>query len=387
MRLMLSSGAGYSHIAPMLPLACAARDAGDEVVFVTGPEAVHHLADAGLPAVPIGRPNGSAPNGSASNDAMWQRARAEMADMTPEQRLSHLIAEYMVGMGAAARLDDMVAFVRDWRPDLVVANLAERAAVMAACLVDVPYVMHAIGPPKAAATMARAWEVAENLVRERGLDGLPGRGSVPYLDIWPDGLRPDGVEWEYPARWPLRPEGVVPAPGPRPAVLEGLPYDRTVYVTLGTTYNARPGVLEEMVAALRDESVNVVVTIGDGGDRGRFGDQPEHVRIEHFVPQERLLPEVDAVVCHGGSATVLGALAHGVPLVVAPLATDHFEVAAQVRAAKAGVVVESGDGNGIRDAVRAVLTDPVYRESAGTFADRIAALPSPATVLDRLREA
>ncbi|WP_134728517.1 glycosyltransferase [Amycolatopsis nivea] len=379
MRLMFSSGAGYSHLAPMLPLAKAARAAGDEVAFVTGPEAVQYLENTGLQAVSVGQP--SDPAAAAS---MWQRAREEMAGMTADERLSHLVAEYMVGLGAAARLDAMVEFVRDWRPDLVIANLAERAAVMAACLSGVPYAMHAIGPPKSAATMERAWEVANGLVRERGLDELPPRDGVPYLDFWPTGLIPPDVAWEYPTRWPLQPAGVTPTPGPRPAVLDGLPYDRTVYVTLGTTHNARPGVLEGMVAALRDEPVNVVATIGRDGDVGRFGQQPDHVRIEQFVPQTQLLPAVDAVVCHGGSATVLGALAHGVPLVVLPLATDHFEVAAQIQAAEAGIAVDSGDG--ILDAVQTVLAGPAYRASAAALAAQIAEQPAPAAVAARLRD-
>ncbi|MET9265537.1 glycosyltransferase [Amycolatopsis sp. NPDC004079] len=379
MRLMFSSGAGYSHIAPMLPLAQAARKAGDEVAFVTGPEAMRYLENTGLQAVSVGRPSDP-----AAAAAMWQRAREEMAGMTAAERLSHLVAEYMVGLGAAARLDDMVEFVRDWRPDFIIANLAERAAVMAACLVGVPYAMHAIGPPKSAATMERAWEVANGLVRQRGLDGLPPRDTVPYLDFWPEGLSPADVPWEYPTRWPLLPADVVPTPGPRPAVLDRLPYDRTVYVTLGTTHNARPGVLEGMVAALRDEPVNVVATIGRDGDVGRFGEQPDHVRIEQFVPQTQLLPAVDAVVCHGGSATVLGALAHGVPLVVSPLAADHFEVAAQVRAAEAGIVADSGDG--ILDAVQTVLGEQKYRVSAESLAAQIAGQPAPAAVVARLRE-
>ena len=378
MRLLFSAGAGYSHIAPMLPLARAARAAGDEVAFATGPEAVAHLDGTGLQAVSIGR--ASDPAASAER---WQRAREEMAGMTADQRLSHLIAEYLVGRGAAERLDDMVEFVRDWQPDLVVANLAERAAVMAACLVGVPYAMHAIGPPKAATTMARAWAVADGLVRQRGLPGLPARDDVPYLDFWPSELSPSDVPWEYPARWPFRPDGVLPEPGPRPAVLDGLPYDRTVYVTLGTTHNARPGVLEAMVSALRDEPVNVVVTIGRDGDRSRFGDPPDRIRIEQFVPQAQLLPAVDAVVCHGGSATVLGALAHGVPLVVSPVATDHFEVAAQVQAAEVGVAVDSADE--IRGPVQAVLADRRYREAAAGVAAHIAELPGLTAVLDRLR--
>ncbi len=375
---MFSSGAGYSHIKPMLPLAVAARDAGHDVVFVTGPEAVRYPEEAGLYTVAIGAP----PGGSGDN-GMWQRARAEMETLSRDERMSHLMAHYMVGMGAAARLDDVLAFVRGWKPDLVVSSLAERAAVMAAAIVDVPYAMHAIGPPKAATTMAEAWRVAGELVRRHGLDRLPPRDDVPYLDIWPAGLRPDGVAWEYPTRWALRPEDALPVTAERPAVLDGLPFARTVYLTLGTTHNTRPGVLETMVSALRDEEVNLVVTIGRDGDRERFGSRPEHVRIEHFVPQQQLLPQVDAVVCHAGAATVLGALGHGVPLVVSPLATDQFDIADQVADAHVGVLAEPTEDD-LRLAVRALGADPSLRESAATMAGEIAAMAPPATVLDRL---
>ncbi|AHH97187.1 glycosyltransferase [Kutzneria viridogrisea] len=372
MRLLFSSGAGHSHIVPMLPLAVAARDAGHEVVFVTGPTAVEFPQAAGLHTVAIGSAVTAPPAGSIPPD---------FGEMSAEQRLSHIVAHYMVGIGAAARLDDMLAFVREWRPGLVVANLAERAAVMAAALAEVPYAMHAIGPPKTAAVMAEAWQVAERLVGERGLDGQPSRDAVPYLDIWPDGLCPAGVEWEYPTRWPLRPDTVLPQPGDRPAVLHGLPHRRTVYLTLGTTHNTRPGVLEAMVEALHGEPVNVIVTIGHNGDRARFGAQPGNVRIEHFVPQSRLLPHVDLVVCHAGAGSVLGALAHGVPLVVSPLATDQFDMADQVVAAGAGLHA-SPDQVGV--AARQVLADTSFRAAATGIGAQLRAMPSPAEVLERL---
>ncbi|WP_233621799.1 glycosyltransferase [Amycolatopsis sp. WAC 04182] len=141
-----------------------------------------------------------------------------------------------------------------------------------------------------------------------------------------------------------------------------------------------------MIAALHGEGVNIVATIGRDGDRERFGPRPDGVRIENFLPQQRILPYVDVVVCHAGSGTVLGALAHGVPLVVSPLATDQFDMAAQVDGAGAGVLTDPGSPTrtGIRDAVRTVLADPAYRESAASLAARIAAMPEPGSVLDQL---
>ncbi|QWF83259.1 glycosyltransferase [Amycolatopsis sp. CA-230715] len=378
MRLLFSSGAGHSHIAPMLPLTAAARDAGHEVAFVTGPSAVHHAELPGVRTVAIGAET------EGSFAPYLEKFPPETFDgFTRDEKLAHMLAHYMVGMGAAARVADLLGFVREWRPDLVITNLAERAAMMAAVAAGVPYAMHAIGPPKSAALMADAWRVAGDVVRDFGVDELPPRDDVPYLDIWPDALYPDGVAWEYPTRWPLRPEAAVPVAGePHPA-LSGLPYERTVYVTSGTTHNTRPGVLEAMVEALREEQVNVVATIGRNGDRDRFGTQPAHVRIEHFVPQERLLPHVDVVVCHAGAGTVLGALAHGVPLVTTPLATDQFDAADQVERAGAGVVAEAST-EAVRDALRTVVAGPSFRDSADAVATRIAAMPVPHEVLKRL---
>ncbi|MFL6125033.1 glycosyltransferase [Actinophytocola sp.] len=224
-------------------------------------------------------------------------------------------------------------------------------------------------------------------MRRFGLDRLPGHDDVPYLDIWPDRLRGTGIEWDYPTRWPLRPENSLPVAGNRPAIVEGLPYERTVYVTAGTSHNTRPRVLETMVTALHGEGVNVVVTIGGNGDRARFGPQPDYVRIEHYVPQEQLLPHVDAVVCHAGAGTVLGALAHGVPLVISPLATDQFDMATQVADAHAGVLAGSGapSWHGIRDAARLVRANPSYRESAAAVTAQVFAMPPPAAILDRLQ--
>ena len=61
-----------------------------------------------------------------------------------------------------------------------------------------------------------------------------------------------------------------------------------------------------------------------------------------YVPQLALLPHVDAVVCHGGHNTTCEALAHGLPLVIAPIKDDQPIVAEQVVAAGAGLRVKFG---------------------------------------------
>jgi UDP:flavonoid glycosyltransferase YjiC (YdhE family) len=54
---------------------------------------------------------------------------------------------------------------------------------------------------------------------------------------------------------------------------------------------------------LREEAVNVVVTIGPDGDLDRFAPQPDNVRIEHYIAQNTLLPHCDVVTRHLGSSS------------------------------------------------------------------------------------
>jgi MGT family glycosyltransferase len=85
-----------------------------------------------------------------------------------------------------------------------------------------------------------------------------------------------------------------------------------------------------------------------------------------FVPQLDLLTHLDAVVSHAGHNTVCEALAHGVPLVVAPIRDDQPAIARQVTDAGAGVRVRFGRVSAaeLRDAITTVLDDPSYRAAA-----------------------
>ena len=46
--------------------------------------------------------------------------------------------------------------------------------------------------------------------------------------------------------------------------------------------------------------------------------------LEKFVDQARVLPLVDLIVSHGGTGSVLGALANGLPQLIMPQGADQF---------------------------------------------------------------
>jgi MGT family glycosyltransferase len=141
---------------------------------------------------------------------------------------------------------------------------------------------------------------------------------------------------------------------------------------------ARP-VFDAILAALGDEPVNLILTVGRNVDPDSFGPQPGNVHIARYIPQTLILPRCDAVVAHGGINTVLAALLAGKPLALLPQGSDHFTNAQQCEAWHVGRSVAPGTQSpeGIREAVRAVLGEGAYREGAGRARAEIAALPGP----------
>lgn len=80
---------------------------------------------------------------------------------------------------------------------------------------------------------------------------------------------------------------------------------------------------------------------------------------------------------------MIGALAHGLPLVIIPMGADQPLNAA--RCVELGVAqaldAVTATPDTIREAVLAVLGGPTYRQAAGRLRDELAALPGPAHAL------
>jgi MGT family glycosyltransferase len=118
------------------------------------------------------------------------------------------------------------------------------------------------------------------------------------------------------------------------------------------------------------------------------GEVPPHILFAEHVPQLALLPHMSAVVCHGGHNTVCEAFAHGVPLVVTPMRDDQPIIARQVADAGAGIRLHFARLRAaeMRDAVRAVLGDPAYRNAACRVRDSFAAAGGATAAADHLEE-
>jgi UDP:flavonoid glycosyltransferase YjiC (YdhE family) len=364
-RILFSCRPAYGHLFPLVPLARAAQRAGHEVVFAIGPSFVEKVRELGFEAHP---------SGISIADAEAE-ARRRHGDAEVPRLLITMFADVL----PRATVKDLEGLLPRIRPDLVVYEQSDTGAAKAARDAGIPFVSHVIGrsmPPAiqqmAAGEMAWMW------------DGAPPAdlmmGDVA-IDLWPDTVR-DPVVAALPTVLRLRPTAFdLDVPLPK---IEAGPL---VYLTLGTVSFGATEVLRQAIDGLARLPVTVLVAVGPG-DPALLGDVPANVRVAGFVPQGKVLRQADLVMHHGGTGTVLGALAAGLPQLVLPQGADQF-VNADVLAetgAGAKLVGQEITADAVTGAAGRLLDDPSAREIAVKVAAEIADMPAPAAVVQRLTE-
>lgn len=384
MRILFSSTPAHGHLLPMLPLARAFRDRGDQVAVMTAGIFAPVLAPEGIELLPAG---------PAADVLFAESARRTGVDAAADPR-PEAVADFFAGTRMDLTADDALAAARAFAPDLIVAEALDFVGPLVAAALDVPLAAMAFGPAIPAEFTDGMNAVAAARYAERGLTPVPARW---YLDPCPDLLQVPG--WQAPQnRLPVRPE---PHQGPAsagsgPADTDAAPSSAVgprsgerprVLVTFGTHFSD-PAVLTPILAELRHTGVDLVVTLGLTA-RAEEYDADDGVTFAGFTPLAELLRDVDLVVTHGGAGTTLGALARGLPLVVVPQGADQFLQAAVVSASGTGIAVQPGPDvpQAVAKAVTALRTDAAYRDAARAMAAQVAAMPSPADVAATLADA
>jgi MGT family glycosyltransferase len=208
---------------------------------------------------------------------------------------------------------------------------------------------------------------SEQLVLAFSTPELVGGGPFPpeWLFVGPAiGMRP--IAGEFPWSW-LDPKRL------------------HVLITLGTVNAASGGRFLSVAAAgatrLADRLQAIIVA-----PDGMLDATAPSVLVRPNVPQLNLLSHLDAVVCHAGHNTVCETLAHGIPLVVAPIRDDQPIIAQQVVDAGVGVRLKYGRVNSgeIVEALLAVLENPSYRQAAQRIRVSFRAAGGCSAAADRL---
>ena len=154
-----------------------------------------------------------------------------------------------------------------------------------------------------------------------------------------------------------------------------------VYLTLGTIVSTDQA-LRPVIEGLGRLDVDVLLALGSA-DGSALGAVPRNVRVESFVDQPAALRHADLAVHHGGSGTILAALAYGTPQLLLPKGADQFWNADLMAGAGLAEVIEPAHVT--PDAVAHPAAElGNLRPSVDAVSVEIAAMPDPAEALEQL---
>ncbi len=280
-----------------------------------------------------------------------------------------------------------------WRPELVLRDPCEYSAAVVAGQRGIPCAQIGIS---LAEVEWGSLIVASSALEEHRTGLTAEVAAAPYATRFPAILDPSPFAATHRYRPPTMP---VADPLPRWWTCAG----PLVYVTFGTVFphmSFAPDGYRLVLSALAELPARVLLTVGTSFAIDRLGTIPANAHVEHWVDQRRVLAEADAVVCHGGSGTVLGAIAARVAIVVVPTFSDQHanarllerhllgvEVVLQRQADRRSPVFGDQDAAAISRAVESVFDDRDRYDGFDAITADVAQSPTAREVLRGLIDA
>jgi hypothetical protein len=390
MRVLMTSWAWPSHYLPMVPLGWALRAAGHDVVVASQPALGNVINDSGQVAVATGPDLDHAEvhrqvmrglQLTAVPDAPPPGTSMRQWDPAARERVRRVFGVFTAY--ADAMLDDLYAFARNWRPDLIVFDPTTFAAPLVGAALGIPALRHIHGVDVTYQAHDVVGELVAPLAGRLGLDAVDTLGTATIDPCPPDMQIPAAV-----TRLAVR---YLPYYGPAilPSWLRDPPRHTRVCVTWGTSTTRIAG-LERfepptVLAAVEGLDMELVVAVTDA-EAVAWTDVPAGARVVTGLPLHLLLPHCAAMVHQGGNGTILTGVYHAIPQLVLPQLPDQTFHTGRYVATGAGLGLGRTEASAarIRTALVDLLTVPSYRSAARRLAAQMHAMPTPADILPDL---
>jgi zeaxanthin glucosyltransferase len=354
------------HVNPMVAVAKVLLARGHEVLWAGSESFLRPLAgpDAAIHPIPLRAHRGQAERGLDATRSRWEGYILPHAKNTRK------------GVEAA---------VEAFRPDLLVVDQHAIAGPIVAHRFGLPWATVVTTAMELTRPFARGLPKVEAWIQQQlrtawsaaGLDGTPPWDLRFSPDLVVSFVGEDLLD--DPSQLPPNTVTVGPSLAPRapdPDFPFGWldPARQHVLITMGTlnmdqAAHFYPRILQA-VEPLGHRLQAVVVA-----PQGTITAAPEHVLVRRPVPVLDLLPQMDAVVSHGGLNTVSESLTYGVPLLVTPIKGDQALMASAVARAGAGlrVSIDHSRPEALRAALLDLLDEPRYAEAARATGKRLLA--------------
>jgi UDP:flavonoid glycosyltransferase YjiC (YdhE family) len=379
MRVLFTAQAGSGHFHPLVPTAQALQQAGHEVAFAVPAESQATLEAIGFRVFPMGLGfQQTMVQALGVSIEQLQARHAATGPVDPATRREMTAGMFIDGF-ARQRLPDLLALCEQWKPELLVRESMEYAAVLVGEALGIPVASLQVG-----GMLMDADDPAffiQRLARLRESSGLGASPELPrlypslHLSFMPQSF----FSQPMPATARYLRADVFDKSGTEglPEWVSSLGARPILYATLGTAFNRMSNCLGVIADGLQDEDVELIITVGRDMDPAGLGPRPANVHVERYIPQSLLLPRCALAILHGGYSSVMSALYAGVPSIILPLGADQpMNAEASARIGMSRVVrPDTLTPELIRQQVREMLADGAYRERVQRLRDEVMTLP------------
>lgn len=142
-----------------------------------------------------------------------------------------------------------------------------------------------------------------------------------------------------------------------PSTVVNRPNDaRLIYLSLGSLGSADVGLMNRLTEVLGRTKHRYIVSMGPQHEQINL---PANMVGSQFLPQTKIIPQVDLVITHGGNNTTTEALHFGKPMILLPLFWDQYDNAQRMHELGFGIrlATYSFTDDQMHSAMSALLTD------------------------------
>ncbi len=330
-----------------LPTAVTLVQRGHDVLWATGKEMQPIVEAQGVPVHVLPETGWRWPPPSP-----LRMSEVESPEMFRRLRMERSLDQWLESERVHTAIQDLIDLGREFRPDLIGAEMFMAGAGVAAEVLDVPFAV--IGWPAVRTHLST--DAAQEVAREasRRVDALLADFAVSGRNWETQGppalLSPHLHITFWSPRWfsglPLLPQnemvgGIAPAPQPwKSPWINQLPMDQPwIFITLGTSFSQDVNFFIAASHAAQQVGGLPVLAIGDQLTTSMVEELqtklPAGTIVTARVEFGEVLPYAAAAIHHGGAGTTHALVTHAVPQIVVPHAADQSRQAEGV--ARSGV--------------------------------------------------
>ena len=157
-----------------------------------------------------------------------------------------------------------------------------------------------------------------------------------------------------------------------------------VYISYGSLGAGDTDLLKRMISAFAKLPYRALVNVGDYIDQ--YSEVPPNVIIDKWFPQPSVIPQVDAVIHHGGNNSFTECLYFGKPAIIMPYVWDGHDNATRVEETGHGFKLPRYDWteDDLAAKLNACLTDSAMQSKLAATSAHMQAQNGPAKAADIL---